>query len=385
MNYYGLFMEQKKSGFFNLSKEEQDLIKNKNPSWESEYEILLYRSICKMEGSLQELETRELDILVELEFNKHKLKYHGVGKDNIQIIGHFQKNKSTIDYDNMLDYDKDLYDLRVEVTQEALGRDSKPLRKYRLELPDIYGRGELTNEKGEKEFAYLFFSPITSVFEETIETEALNTIHDLVPHDFISIEEGQEISETDEEDDYNILSYEIEANGKESLVIGLRDFAMEEIENMSAEIAEEFNTKNIDKIIMKRIEVEDGVEVYYYFTSDRSAELAKIKDWENSIKDLIVEDAKDFTPLLTRKVEKIKKLIELKYEELLLTFKPEENAFTKKAVVQVAVSNAEIYAIEDAEDMLDYIDENMKDIEEVEKEEELAKKKSIFKIIKDKD
>ena len=118
MNYYETFMEEKVPKFFELSKKEQDLMKKDNPEWNEEYELLLYSVICNLRGDLNKLYEAELDPIVELEFNKEKLKYNGIGDNNLQIIGHFDDDKSTIDYETLLDYDKDIYDMRVKITQE---------------------------------------------------------------------------------------------------------------------------------------------------------------------------------------------------------------------------------------------------------------------------
>ncbi len=377
MNYYETFMEEKVPNFFELSKREQDLKKKDNPEWESEYELLLYSVICNMRGDLNKLYEAELDPIVELKFNKEKLKYNGIGDNNIQIIGHFEDEKSTIDYKTLLDYDKDIYDIRVKMTQEFLKTQNPPKEEYRLQLLDVMGRAELTNKEGQKEFKYLFFNSIADIFESEIERVGIELISKLIPHEYEAISEGEVLSKNPQDlDDYNLLSYKVvAADGKEQFVLKIRDYAMEKMEEITKEALNYFKTNEIHKVIKMEVDMEDGHEVYYYFTTEQAAGSIRLEHWESDCKKYEVDTMNDYAFVLKEAVQKMEKCINEKYNKLMENFNPDIPLIGRN-IVQQQVSNAEIIDMNVREELIDFIEDNKHLIDN-------EINKSRFKIVED--
>lgn len=377
MNYYETFMEEKVPNFFELSKKEQDLKKKDNPEWGDEYELLLYSVICNLRGDLNKLYEAELDPIVELKFNKEKLKYNGVGDNNIQIIGHFDDEKSTIDYETLLDYDKDIYDIRVKMTQELLKTKNPPKEEYRLQLLDVMGRAELTNKEGQKEFKYLFFNSIADIFESEIERVGIELISKLIPHEYEAISEGEVLSKNPQDlDDYNLLSYKVvAADGKEQFVLKIRDYAIEKMEEITREALNYFKTNEIHKVIKMEVDMEDGCEIYYYFTTEQAAGSIRLEHWESDCKKYEVDTMNDYAFVLKEAVQKMEKCINEKYNKLMENFNPDIPLIGRN-IVQQQVSNAEIIDMNVREELIDFIEDNKHLIDN-------EINKSRFKIVED--
>lgn len=377
MNYYETFMEEKVPNFFELSKKEQDLKKKENPEWENEYELLLYSVICNLRGDLKKLYEAELDPIVELEFNKEKLKYNGTGDNNLQIIGHFDEDKSTIDYETLLDYDKDIYDMRVKMTQELLKTNNPPKEEYRLQLLDVMGRAELTNKEGQKEFKYLFFNSIADIFESEVERAGIELISELIPHEYEAISEGEVLSKNPQDlDDYNLLSYKVvAADGKEQFVLKIRDYAIEKMEEITKEALSYFKSNEIHKVIKMEVDMEDGCEVYYYFTTEQAAGSIRLEHWESDCKKYEIDTMSDYAFVLKEAVKKMEKYINEKYNELMENFNPDIPLIGRN-IVQQQVSNAEIIDMNVREELIDFIEDNKHLIDK-------EINKSRFKIVED--
>ena len=148
-----------------------------------------------------------------------------------------------------------------------------PKEEYRLQLLDVMGRAELTNKEGQKEFKYLFFNSIADIFESEIERVGIELISELIPHEYEAISEGEVLSKNPQDlDDYNLLSYKVVgANGKEQFVLKIRDYAIEKMEEITKEALSYFKSNEIHKVIKMEVDMEDGCEVYYYFTTEASS------------------------------------------------------------------------------------------------------------------
>lgn len=362
MDHYRLFMEQKHSGFFDLPLIEQDKLKKAHPEWGEEYELLLYSSICKLKGKLSDLEELELDPFVELEFNKAKLKYCGVGKDNFQLVVQFEDGKTTLDYDNVLSFDKEEYDARVAYTQKILGTDAPPAHPYYLQLNDVYARAHVTGEDGIKEFKYVFLKPFSEVISVELEKTGLDKITELLPHGFERNTIGEELSESDSPSATNILSYKVvaEEEGKEILIVRLREFATELVQKYTNKVSAYLEDNDINKVIVKELEVEDGDEYYCYFTSSKVAEKVKLQDFEATLAPYKIDNMLEFKDLFETTLDEFEAEVIAEYERLLEDFDPSIKVMDAALSVKVQATNEELDALEFIAEESDLIEDILK-------------------------
>ena len=376
MEHYRLFMEQKHSGFFNLSLIEQDKLKKANPEWGEEYELLLYSSICKLKGKLPDLEELELDPFVELEFNKAKLKYYGVGKDNFQLIVQFDENKTTLDYDSVLSFDKEGYNARVAYTQQILGTDAPPANPYYLQLIDVYARANVTGENGIKDFKYVFLKPLSEVIAVELEKTGLDKITELLPHEFERTAVSEKRSESDSPSAINILSYKVvtKEKGKEILIVKLRDFATNLIQKYTNKVSAYLEDNDINKVIVKELEMEDGDEYFCYFTSSKVAEKVKFQDFEATLAPYKIDNMIEFKDLFETTLDEFEAELIEEYERLLEDFDPSIKVMEAALNVQVQVTNEEL-------DALEFLAEESDLIEEILRNGKKSDSNSLFSIV----
>ena len=358
MDHYRLFMEQKHSGFFDLPLIEQDKLKKAHPEWGEEYELLLYSSICKLKGRLEELEELELDPFVELEFNKAKLKYYGIGKDNFQLIVPFDEGKTTLDYDSVLSFDKENYDERVAYTQKILGTDAPPAHPYYLQLTDVYARAHVTGENGRKEFKYVFLKPFSEVISVELEKTGLDKITELLPHGFERNKIGEKLSDSDSPSATNILSYKVvaEEKGKEMLVVKLREFATNLIQKYTNKVSAYLEDNDINKVIVKELEIEEGNEYFCYFTSSKVAEKVKFQNFEETLSPYKIDNMLEFKELFETTLDEFEAEVVKEYDCLLEDFDPSIKVMDAALNVQIQVTNEELDALEFMEEESDLIE-----------------------------
>jgi hypothetical protein len=355
-------MEQKHSGFFDLPLIEQDKLKKAHPEWGEEYEILLYSSICKLKGKLSDLEELELDPFVELEFNKAKLKYYGVGKDNFQLVVQFDDGKTTLDYDSVLSFDKEGYDARVAYTQKILGTDAPPAHPYYLQLTDVYARAHVTGEDGIKEFKYVFLKPFSEVITVELEKTGLDKITELLPHGFERCTIGEKLSDCDSPSAKNILSYKVvaEEEGKEILIVKLREFTTELIQKYTNKVSAYLEDNDINKVIVKELEMEDGDEYFCYFTSSKVAEKVKLQDFEATLAPYKIDNMLEFKDLFETTLDEFEAEVIAEYERLLEDFDPSIKVMGAALSVQVQATNEELDALEFMAEESDLIEDILK-------------------------
>lgn len=380
MDHYRLFMEQKHSGFFDLPLIEQDKLKKAHPEWGEEYESLLYSSICKLKGKLSDLEDLELDPFVELEFNKAKLKYYGVGKDNFQLIVQFDDGKTTLDYDSVLSFDKEEYDARVAYTQKILGTDAPPAQPYYLQLTDVYARAHVTGEDGIKEFKYVFLKPFSEVISVELEKTGLDKITELLPHGFERSTIGEKLSDSDLPSATNILSYKViaEEEGKEILIVKLREFATELIQKYTNKVSAYLEDNDINKVIVKELEMEDGDEYFCYFTSSKVAEKVKLQDFEATLAPYKIDNMLEFKDLFETTLDEFEAEVIAEYERLLEDFDPSIKVMDAALSVQVQATNEEL-------DALEFIAEESDLIEDILKNGKNSDSNGLFSIVDEED
>lgn len=362
MDHYRLFMEQKHSGFFDLPLIEQDKLKKAHPEWGEEYESLLYSSICKLKGKLSDLEDLELDPFVELEFNKAKLKYYGVGKDNFQLIVQFDDGKTTLDYDSVLSFDKEEYDARVAYTQKILGTEAPPAQPYYLQLTDVYARAHVTGEDGIKEFKYVFLKPFSEVISVELEKTGLDKITELLPHGFERCTIGEKLSDSDLPSATNILSYKViaEEDGKEILIVKLREFTTELIQKYTNKVSAYLEDNDINKVVVKELEMEDGDEYFCYFTSSKVAEKVKLQDFEATLAPYKIDNMLEFKDLFETTLDEFEAKVIEEYERLLEDFDPSIKVMDAALSVQVQATNEELDALEFIAEESDLIEDILK-------------------------
>lgn len=380
MDHYRLFMEQKHSGFFDLPLIEQDKLKKAHPEWGEEYESLLYSSICKLKGKLSDLEDLELDPFVELEFNKAKLKYYGVGKDNFQLIVQFDEGKTTLDYDSVLSFDKEEYDARVAYTQKILGTDAPPAQPYYLQLTDVYARAHVTGEDGIKEFKYVFLKPFSEVISVELEKTGLDKITELLPHGFERCTIGEKLSDSDLPSATNILSYKViaEEEGKEILIVKLREFATELIQKYTNKVSAYLEDNDINKVIVKELEMEDGDEYFCYFTSSKVAEKVKLQNFEATLAPYKIDNMLEFKDLFETTLDEFEAEVIAEYERLLEDFDPSIKVMDAALSVQVQATNEEL-------DALEFIAEESDLIEDILKNGKNSDSNGLFSIVDEED
>lgn len=373
MSHYKVFMNNKHQGFFDLSVEEQEALKSANPIWASEYETFLYRNVCHLDGmTLDEMDDTPLDKLTELAFNKQKLKYHGVGKNNFQIITPLMDNTNTLSFNTLFDYDYSFYEAAANATRKYTEKEPFP---YRPMLLDVYARAELGDNN---EFRYLFLRTAAAKIGATLEDESVTLLETLIPHQYVTTIESddEEIERTiDEDEEYNLFSYRIEANGNEYLLLELKNRLSQYIVNIERHYANKFEKDNVNIVWKEELEDKYGDEVMYFFSSAETLKKANLRDWENSIEPFIEEDMTQLLNIQDLEIAKMYAFAKDQFEEM---SKNPDPAWEEKyeTVVTVGITDNHLQILEE------HLDEEEQ--EKLEAEQKiLDEKKSKFKIIKE--
>lgn len=375
MSHYNIFMNNKHQGFFDLSLDEQEKLKAANPIWATEYETFLYRNVCKISsGTLDEMDRMSIEKNVELEFNKHKLYYHGVGVNNFQIITPLMGGTTTRSFNTLFDYDSTWFEATAEATRKYTGKEPEA---YRPQLLDVYCRAQMGEEK---EFRYLFLRSAAAKIGAVLEDESVKLLETLIPHEYVSsVPDDSEIETVEEEGvNYNLLSYELDANGQEGVLLELKERTTRYIVNMESHYSKKFEKENINIIWTEEFEDKYGDEIFYYFSTPVTLKQAELRNWEASIADIVEDDVTLLNNMQDLEIAKLSAFIQMEYEDIIENYTPElEKKHNKKVTMAIT------------DDHLDLLSEALEEDEEekekalFEKEQkELENKKAQFTVIK---
>ncbi len=378
MSHYKMFMEQQHRDFFKLSLKEQDELKRANPDWGEKYELLLYRVVFGLSGyPLEELNEMEVDLTKELEFNKEKLKYFGSGEDSFQLISGYE-DKSSSDYGTLYDFDHGLYLKQAEATKKTLGKDAPVAPDYHLVLLDVFARGLVEDEDGNKDFKYIFINALETYIAAEMESESIEIIEHLVPHEYIETSEyGKRIEENEES--YNLLSYTVDANGKEYILKDLQQAARDYLGEKEKEIRQALHKNNVHKVFVKEIKDEFGDEMYYFVTTPETAKKVEFDKWNESMKMVLDPDFTQVDEWVLEEVLAFKDFLVEKYKELEENFDPTIKRMDYHKPVEIAVTDEHLRVLADMVEAAEYEAENEAELKAA---KEKLEKKSNFKVVK---
>lgn len=378
MSHYRMFMEQQYNGFFKLSLAEQEDLKRKNLAWADKYELLLYKVHFGLSGyTIDELNDMDVDEKQELEFNKDKLKYFGSGEDLFQLISGYE-DKLPSEYATLYDFDHGLYLKQQAATKKALGKNAPKPSEYDLVLLDIYARGMIENEEGGKDFKYLFINSLATYIAAEMESESIEIIEYLVPHEYIATDNyGKKIEEGD--DSYNLLSYTVDANGKEYILKDLQKAARDYLLEKEMEIRASFKKNELHKVFVKEVKDEYGDEVYYFVTTPEAAKKMEFYHWNKSLKQVKDDDFEQVDQWVLEEVLVFKDFLLAKHKELEESFDPSIKRMEYHKPVEMAISDEHLQALSDFIEAESYAKENQ---EEIDKAKEKLEKQSKFRVVK---
>lgn len=378
MSHYKMFMEQQHKGFFDLSLKEQEQLKRSNPKWGEKYEVLLYKLIFGLSGySIEELNEMELDPVKELEFNKQKLKYYGSGEDLFQLVSGYE-DKTSSEYGTLYNFDHGLYKKQLEATKKALGDAAPTPAKYRLVLLDVFARCMIEEEDGSKEFKYLFINSLETYIAAELESESIEIIEHLVPHEYIETSEyGKRIEEGEES--YNLLSYTVDAGGKEYILKDLQQAARDYLGQKETEIRAALSNNEVHKVFLKEIKDELGDELYYFVTTPEAAKKIEFDRWNKSMKLVLDPDFSQVDDWILEETLLFKDFLIAKHKELEENFNPNIKRMDYHKPVEIAVSDEHLRVLADMVEAAEYEAEHEAEIKAA---KEKLEKKNRFKIVK---
>jgi hypothetical protein len=309
-------MSNKQNDFFSLPESEQERIKSENPEWGHDYERVLYRSISNLKDmDLDDMHMTEIPKDEELKFNAERLMFYGVGKENLQIISPMLKGKETKDFTTLYDYDYAFYDARVKAMKDI----TTDLAEYRPQLLDVYVNLNLHGDKNK--LRSLFVRTASDKICACMEDEAVALVESLIPHEYESLSDMAEHIE-EQGQNFNLLKYRLNANGKEVLLKRLQNSMQKYINNAEMRLSAKFENENIDVIWFEELEWKGDKEIFYYFSNSNMLKKAVLRDFSNSIEEYAENNLKFLHEIQDQEIAKCLLFLKDEYEVLLENFDP---------------------------------------------------------------
>ena len=180
---------------------------------------------------------------VEYKFNIQKLRYFGVGEKRFQIITPLADGEQTEDYKTLYDYDKSIYEQGAKLIKEQT--DETPA-EYTPQLLDVFARAEIGENK---DFRYLFLRTASNKIIAALEDFYIEKLKNKIPHEYIEVSRS---IDNDDDFDFNIINYKLEANGDEHILLELKERIDLYIGEINLKYQAYFKDNNIDIYMDRR-------------------------------------------------------------------------------------------------------------------------------------